>query len=203
MSCHVIFWLCGQQDYPSCGYSLIVPFSLIDRSFRPLFSKTFIVSHHSLNRQRNQTIHLVTVHHSFQRTIQAPHRETMVNSVVWTDEETKFLKAVLRWNNTSEDSGGGSLNGGRTATSSSSTTTTTTTTKSTPETTAAAAAEKKRQQQQQQQRQQQQQKKHPTGEFRILVVGAKGVGKTSILTRVSPYSYIPLSKYPNTNEKHE
>jgi GTPase SAR1 family protein len=28
----------------------------------------------------------------------------------------------------------------------------------------------------------------PAGEFRVLVVGAKGVGKTSILTRVSFYS---------------
>ena len=35
--------------------------------------------------------------------------------------------------------------------------------------------------------------KAPVGEFRVLVIGAKGVGKTSILTRVSRFLCVPCN----------
>ncbi|KAK1751233.1 P-loop containing nucleoside triphosphate hydrolase protein [Echria macrotheca] len=92
----------------------------------------------------------------------------MVNSVVWTAEEAKFLKAVLRWQDTP-----------------------------TP-----AADESRRRlgvlrrqftdsnnnaQDYQNQQQQGAEKRRPAaraaGEFRVLVIGARGTGKTSILTR--------------------
>jgi predicted AAA+ superfamily ATPase len=67
----------------------------------------------------------------------------MVGSFVFTDEEARYLKAVLRWQDTLDD-----------------------------EKQRAAADEEARR------------KKQPAGELRILVVGAKGSGKSSILTRV-------------------
>ncbi|KAK0728566.1 hypothetical protein B0T26DRAFT_637688 [Lasiosphaeria miniovina] len=87
----------------------------------------------------------------------------MVNSVVWTAEEAKYLKALLRWQDAApprhpEDD-------------------------RRPRTAAAApvtASEMERRRQKQQQSEQQ-----PVGEFRVLVVGARGTGKTAILTRVS------------------
>jgi len=75
----------------------------------------------------------------------------MVNSFVWTPEEAKFLKAVLRWQDspTAEEE--------RRVRA------------------AAQEAERKR--------------RKPAGEFRILVIGARGAGKTSILTRVCIPTY--------------
>ncbi|KAK0613481.1 P-loop containing nucleoside triphosphate hydrolase protein [Immersiella caudata] len=77
----------------------------------------------------------------------------MVNSFVWTAEEAKYLKAVLRWQDAPPN----------------------------PEEErrlrAAAAAEKEAERN----------KRQPAGEFRVLVIGARGVGKTSILTRLPQY----------------
>ncbi|KAK3325445.1 P-loop containing nucleoside triphosphate hydrolase protein [Apodospora peruviana] len=120
----------------------------------------------------------------------------MVNSFVWTDEETKYLKAVFKWKEDEvppltaaqderREGGGGSVGvgvggGGRlllrhraiahqevvvgrdneSDVKKSPTITTTTTTEQLME-----------------------QPQKPAGEFRILVIGAKGTGKTSILTR--------------------
>ncbi|KAK3327805.1 P-loop containing nucleoside triphosphate hydrolase protein [Cercophora scortea] len=65
----------------------------------------------------------------------------MVDSLVWTDEEARYIKAVFRWKDADDDA-------------------------------AARRTERRRHEQQK-----------PAGEFRVLVVGAKGTGKTSILTR--------------------
>ncbi|KAK0643120.1 P-loop containing nucleoside triphosphate hydrolase protein [Cercophora newfieldiana] len=70
----------------------------------------------------------------------------MVNSFVWTAEEAKYLKAVLRWQDAPPN----------------------------PEEERrlrVAAAEKEAE------------RRKPAGEFRVLVIGARGTGKTSILTR--------------------
>ncbi|KAK3360099.1 P-loop containing nucleoside triphosphate hydrolase protein [Lasiosphaeria hispida] len=72
----------------------------------------------------------------------------MVNSFVWTADEAKYLKAVLRWQDTPEDEKTRAAAAAAAATE---------------------AAERRRRQ--------------PAGEFRILVIGARGSGKTSILTR--------------------
>jgi transcriptional regulator with AAA-type ATPase domain len=80
----------------------------------------------------------------------------MVNSLVWTAEEAKFLKAVLRWQASappSEDEKRRRL-------------------------WAEEDAMRRR-------RQQQQAQAKPVGEFRVLVIGGRGTGKTAILTRVS------------------
>lgn len=89
-------------------------------------------------------------------------KKKMVNSFVWTDEEAKYLKAVLKWkekenlsSHSDDDKGGLLLSDHSDMTT---------------------ASEKHRQAQQEKQK--------PAGEFRILVIGAKGTGKTSILTRV-------------------
>ena len=91
-------------------------------------------------------------------------RRTMVNSFVWTAEEAKYLKAVLRWQDAPPN----------------------------PEEErrlrAAAAAEEA---------ERTKNKPQPAGEFRVLVIGARGTGKTSILTRVrpppAPYIYPPIT----------
>ncbi|KAK0719669.1 P-loop containing nucleoside triphosphate hydrolase protein [Lasiosphaeris hirsuta] len=71
----------------------------------------------------------------------------MVNSFVWTADEAKYLKAILRWQEPEDEK-----------------------TRAAAAAAAAEAAERRRRQQ-------------PAGEFRILVIGARGSGKTSILTR--------------------
>ncbi|KAK3945916.1 P-loop containing nucleoside triphosphate hydrolase protein [Diplogelasinospora grovesii] len=76
----------------------------------------------------------------------------MVNSFVWTDEEAKYLKAVLKW----QDPAGDDKRRSRLS--------------QFPKPTPAPTADIT-------------QEKAIVGEFRILVIGAKGVGKTSILTR--------------------
>jgi hypothetical protein len=80
----------------------------------------------------------------------------MVNSLVWTAEEAKYLKAIFQW---------------RDAVSSSD--------------------DEERQHQQEEdgkrQHQDQHQQQRPAGQFRILVVGGRGTGKTAILTRVSHF----------------
>jgi GTPase SAR1 family protein len=84
----------------------------------------------------------------------------MVNSFVWTAEEAKYLKAVLRWQDAPPN----------------------------PEEERrlrAAAAEKEAERN----------KRQPAGEFRVLVIGARGVGKTSVLTRVCPFSPFPLFQH--------
>lgn len=75
----------------------------------------------------------------------------MVNSVVWTPEEAKYLKAIFRWQ----------------------------------ETTSTLDDEKRRQQAEEAERRRQQEQQKPAGEFRVLVIGGRGTGKTAILTRVS------------------
>lgn len=78
-------------------------------------------------------------------------QNTMVNSFVWTAEEAKYLKAVLRW----QDSASASEKDERRKAAA-----------------AAVADEAERRRQQ-----------PSAGEFRVLVIGARGSGKTSILTR--------------------
>ncbi|KAG7288616.1 hypothetical protein NEMBOFW57_004970 [Staphylotrichum longicolle] len=73
----------------------------------------------------------------------------MVNSVVWTPEEAKYLKAIFRWQ----------------------------------ETTSTLDDEKRRQQAEEAERRRQQEQQKPAGEFRVLVIGGRGTGKTAILTR--------------------
>lgn len=73
----------------------------------------------------------------------------MVNSLVWTPEEAKYLKAIFRWQ----------------------------------ESTTAVDDEKRRRQAEEAARRREQEQK-PAGEFRVLVIGGRGTGKTAILTRV-------------------
>ncbi|KAK3301298.1 uncharacterized protein B0H64DRAFT_438384 [Chaetomium fimeti] len=72
----------------------------------------------------------------------------MVNSLVWSPEEAKYLKAIFRWQ----------------------------------ETEPSLDEERKRQQAEEDERRRQQEEK-PAGEFRVLVIGGRGTGKTAILTR--------------------
>lgn len=83
------------------------------------------------------------------------NKSKMVNSFVWTPEEAKYLKAVLRWqaSASSDDEKRRRLG------------------------TAAEEDAARRRHQQVQEK--------PAGEFRVLVVGGRGTGKTAILTRVS------------------
>jgi hypothetical protein len=74
----------------------------------------------------------------------------MVNSLVWTAEEAKYLKAVLRWHDSTSDE---------------------------------KRARRAEEEASRRRRRQQEQEK-PAGEFRVLVIGARGTGKTAILTRV-------------------
>ncbi|AEO62379.1 uncharacterized protein THITE_2106481 [Thermothielavioides terrestris NRRL 8126] len=82
----------------------------------------------------------------------------MVNSLVWTAEEAKYLKAIFQW---------------RDAVSSSD--------------------DEERQHQQEEdgkrQHQDQHQQQRPAGQFRILVVGGRGTGKTAILTRFAQNTF--------------
>lgn len=70
-----------------------------------------------------------------------------MTSMIFTDEEARYLKAVLKWQEKTPegDLANWMLNGLRVPV-----------------------------------------KNTPVGEFRILVIGAQGVGKTSILTQVRP-----------------
>ncbi|KAK4244925.1 ras-related and estrogen-regulated growth inhibitor-like protein [Corynascus novoguineensis] len=70
----------------------------------------------------------------------------MVNSIVWSVEEAKYLKAIFRWQEISSADEESQK--------------------------AAKAAERQRQREQK-----------PAGEFRVLVLGGRGTGKTSLLTR--------------------
>jgi GTPase SAR1 family protein len=74
----------------------------------------------------------------------------MVNSLVWSPEEAKYLKAIFHWQ----------------------------------ETEPALEEERRRQQAEEDERKREQEQK-PAGEFRVLVIGGQGTGKTAILTRVS------------------
>ncbi|KAK4122448.1 hypothetical protein N657DRAFT_657263 [Parathielavia appendiculata] len=71
----------------------------------------------------------------------------MVNSLVWTPDEAKYLKAIFRWQ----------------------------------ETVASAEDEKRRREAEDAARSAWEQK--PAAEFRILVIGGRGTGKTALLTR--------------------
>lgn len=77
----------------------------------------------------------------------------IMGSMHWTDEESRYLKAIFTWQDRSNEEKAAARK---------------------------AAAEAK---------------KHAVGEFRILVIGAKGTGKTSILTKVGylafPPAYLP------------
>ncbi|KAL2196459.1 hypothetical protein P885DRAFT_61056 [Corynascus similis CBS 632.67] len=70
----------------------------------------------------------------------------MVNSIVWSVEEAKYLKAIFRWQEISSSDEESQK--------------------------AAKAAERQRQREQK-----------PAGEFRVLVLGGRGTGKTALLTR--------------------
>ena len=82
-----------------------------------------------------------------------PSRATL-GSMHWSDEESKFLKAVFTWQD-----------------------------EPTVEELAALRREAEA-------------KKKVVGEFRVLVIGAKGTGKTSILTRVG--IYLSMSRFCDT-----
>jgi len=84
----------------------------------------------------------------------------MPASFLWTAEEARYLKAVLRWEDDAPSDSEADI------------------------ATAEKGADSQLQQQQQNQTQnEQQQQQTPESEFRILVVGAKGVGKSSILSQ--------------------
>ncbi|KAK4113946.1 hypothetical protein N656DRAFT_608115 [Canariomyces notabilis] len=97
----------------------------------------------------------------------------MVNSLVWTAEEAKFLKAVLRWQASappSEDEKRRRL-------------------------WAEEDAMRRR-------RQQQQAQAKPVGEFRVLVIGGRGTGKTAILTRFGQDTFRGESGSPDPFYEH-
>lgn len=94
-------------------------------------------------------------------------KKRMVNSFVWTDEEAKYLKAVLKWKE--KESLSHSDDDKRSKT---------------PDSHPLLQHEKDTEQRQEQQK--------PAGEFRVLVIGAKGTGKTSILQRVCESFATPL-----------
>ncbi|KAK3897841.1 hypothetical protein C8A05DRAFT_38585, partial [Staphylotrichum tortipilum] len=71
----------------------------------------------------------------------------MVNSLVWTPEEAKYLKAIFRWQETP------------------------------------GLDDEKRRRQAEDTRRRHEEQQKPAGEFRILVIGGRGTGKTAILTR--------------------
>ncbi len=75
----------------------------------------------------------------------------MVNSVAWTAEEAKYLKAIFRWqeNATPPDD-----------------------------------EKRRRQAEDAARRRKEEQHQKPVGEFRVLVIGGRGTGKTALLTRV-------------------
>lgn len=75
-----------------------------------------------------------------------------MGSYVFSDEEARYLKAVLRW----QDSNNPRREDARRR---------------------AAVANREIEAEERREK--------PVGEFRILVIGAKGVGKTALLTRVS------------------
>jgi hypothetical protein len=89
----------------------------------------------------------------------------MVNSFVWTSEEARYIKAILRWQANPPDN-----DNDRNTPSPS------------PSPTSLKSGTSKQKTKQQQQQQQQHGK--PAGELRMLVIGAQGVGKTALLTRV-------------------
>jgi hypothetical protein len=94
----------------------------------------------------------------------------MVNSVVWTPEEAKYLKAIFRWQET--------------------------TTPVDDEKRRRQAEDAARRREQQRQLEQQK----PAGELRVLVIGGRGTGKTALLTRVShPPSLIRTQQQQTTN----
>jgi len=79
-----------------------------------------------------------------------------MGSMHWSDEESRYLKAILSWQEPPTDE------------------------KAAAKKAAAAKAAA-------------QAKKDVAGEFRIVVIGAKGTGKTSILTRVKLILNLPPS----------
>ncbi|EAQ92411.1 predicted protein [Chaetomium globosum CBS 148.51] len=72
----------------------------------------------------------------------------MVNSLVWSPEEAKYLKAIFHWQ----------------------------------EAEPSLEEERRRRQAEEDERKRQEERK-PAGEFRVLVIGGRGTGKTAILTR--------------------
>ncbi len=75
----------------------------------------------------------------------------MVNSVAWTLEEAKYLKAIFRWQESA---------------------------------TPVDDEKRRRQAEDAARRRKQEQQQKPVGEFRVLVIGGRGTGKTALLTRV-------------------
>ncbi|KAK3373403.1 P-loop containing nucleoside triphosphate hydrolase protein [Lasiosphaeria ovina] len=112
----------------------------------------------------------------------------MVNSVVWTAEEAKYLKALLRWQDAAPPRRPEDERRPRTAAAAPVT---------------ASEVERRRQKQQQSEQvprpipQSQQKSQQPVGEFRVLVVGARGTGKTAILTRFGQDTFRGSGKPPD------
>ncbi|KAK4190618.1 ras-related and estrogen-regulated growth inhibitor-like protein [Podospora australis] len=95
----------------------------------------------------------------------------MVNSFLWTPEEATYLKAVLRWQDDAP---------------------------------AASEQDRKRRRQQAEEaewrrKQELLSQEKPAGEFRVLVIGGKGTGKSSILTRFAQNTF---TTSPSTSKNH-
>ncbi|KAK4038036.1 ras-related and estrogen-regulated growth inhibitor-like protein [Parachaetomium inaequale] len=86
----------------------------------------------------------------------------MVNSLVWSAEEAKYLKAIFRWQET-----------------------------------APSPDEERCRCQAEEDEQQRQQEQKPVGEFRVLVIGGRGTGKTAILTRFGQDTFHGESQPPD------
>ncbi|KAM7217915.1 ras-related and estrogen-regulated growth inhibitor-like protein, partial [Rhypophila decipiens] len=97
----------------------------------------------------------------------------MVNSFVWTDEEAKYFKAVLKWKE--KEAAPTSLNSDDTSSSK-------------PEGNN-GISQQHSDRRTEQETEPSQQKPAAAGELRILVIGAKGTGKTSILTRFATNTF--------------
>ncbi|KAK0745249.1 P-loop containing nucleoside triphosphate hydrolase protein [Apiosordaria backusii] len=107
----------------------------------------------------------------------------MVASFVWTPEEAKYLKAVLRWQDapSSDDDNN---------------------TKPRPPRRKPPPPPPENEQfahhRKQPQQQSQEKDEPPAGEFRVLILGAKSTGKSSLLTRFSQNTFPPSPSPPTT-----
>ncbi|KAM7204115.1 hypothetical protein V8F33_001750 [Rhypophila sp. PSN 637] len=111
-------------------------------------------------------------------------KRRLVSSFVWTDEEAKYFKAVLKWK---EKEAPTSLNSDDTSSSS----------KPDGNNGISQHSDRRTEQEEEQATEPSQQKPAAAGEFRILVIGARGTGKTSILTRFATNTFPGESQPPD------
>lgn len=111
----------------------------------------------------------------------------MVASFVWTAEEAKYLKAVLRWQDAPSSDDDATATRPRQPRRRP---------PPTPQATIQLSSQNRRQPQEKEDH-------PPSGELRVLVLGAKGAGKSSLLSRVRPLSHLspPICSLSNTNLK--